>query len=570
MLLILLSWIIITFVFLALGNIVVSLWNRVSKEDKQYTFFDTFWLGLCATGVLVSVISLFCPINFYVLLGFLIFTCLYCVVKRKSITALFREFYNQLFGCSIWNKVAVLLIFVSVLFYSLAATQIYDMGLYHLQTMMWTEQYATVPGLGNIHGRLGFNSNFLLLTTLFSYHPDYYTPFFSLNGLCIFIFSIWLVTKIDAQNLVQSLVICITLVFVGLLFNYYASSTSTDTLVSLLIIYLLYSYVLDKENFESRYLAFWTISVFCLTLKLSSGVIAIIPLFIIFRLIRSKEYKKLFYLLLIAFVILLPWLLHFVILTGYLVYPLPSIDIFNFDWKMPIDVVINEKEEAYAWARVPQEGIAAKEVLQMSVKEWFPVWVKYQTKLYLLLYIFGFLSPLFLILSLKRLIRKPLYLLSWITAFTGFLFFVITAPEIRFGFGFVLTSIFVPFLIYAILRNKQPKQSLQRKAHAGISVVFLLALLLIVRYGFNQFTSTHNASVSWLSYILKPQSIDHMKHQTSPAFIEHNVNGIIIYTPDKRSTDQCFDQCLPCTPYLNQDLEMRGETFQSGFRIKSK
>lgn len=61
-----------------------------------------------------------------------------------------------------------------------------------------------------------------------------------------------------------------------------------------------------------------------------------------------------------------------------------------------------------------------------------------------------------------------------------------------------------------------------------------------------------------------------MKHQTSPAFIEHNVNGIIIYTPDKRSTDQCFDQCLPCTPYLNQDLEMRGETFQSGFRIKSK
>ena len=44
-----------------------------------------------------------------------------------------------------------------------------DTGLYHAQSIRWAEEYGTVPGLANLHLRLGYNSSAFPLTALFSF-----------------------------------------------------------------------------------------------------------------------------------------------------------------------------------------------------------------------------------------------------------------------------------------------------------------------------------------------------------------------------------------------------------------
>ena len=45
----------------------------------------------------------------------------------------------------------------------------YDTGLYHAQSIRWIEEYGVVPGLGNLHTRLAYNSASFCLSALYSF-----------------------------------------------------------------------------------------------------------------------------------------------------------------------------------------------------------------------------------------------------------------------------------------------------------------------------------------------------------------------------------------------------------------
>src|SRR5262249_3970511 len=47
----------------------------------------------------------------------------------------------------------------------------FDRGQYHIQAVRWNREYAIVPGLGNLHGRLAFNNAGLLYDALLSVGP---------------------------------------------------------------------------------------------------------------------------------------------------------------------------------------------------------------------------------------------------------------------------------------------------------------------------------------------------------------------------------------------------------------
>lgn len=67
--------------------------------------------------------------------------------------------------------------------------------------------------------------------------------------------------------------------------------------------------------------------------------------------------------------------------------------------------------------------------------------------------------------------------------------------------------------------------------------------------------------------IYKPQAYNFYKYSySSENIMQQKAVNVIIYSPI--NTDKCFDYCLPCTPYFKENLEMRGESLQSGFRIK--
>jgi len=558
MLLVLLAWGIISLIFLSLGNTLISLWNTLLKKTDRFSIFDTFWIGLCFTGTLLLVISLLFPINIYILALFAGYAILYFVFNYRKVRVYTSTIKSYFKANTLWGNIAFLSVFLVVLSFSLEAPMLGDYGLYHQQTMMWTEQYSVVPGLGNIHGRLGFNSSFFLLTTLFSYHPDTYPLFYPLNSLCLLVLSLWLISRIKKDtSFVHILgilgIFCCILIF----FKILIPSSATDFLPGFMVCYILLSCITSDKDIESRSLPLFIMSAFCITLKLSSFSILFVPIIIVILLFKSRDFKVIYFLVALGAVIFIPWCLRFVIQTGYLVYPFPSVDLFSFDWKIPINLVQEERDWVYSWSRIPKRPAA--EVLALPFTEWFSIWMKGQEPKTLAIFLLAIISPLFLYFTSSFAERRRIYTILGI-ALCGIIYCLTTAPDLRFAFGFVFVAAFVPFWSY----NRKHNMRINKYATKGILVLFYIFSTLCIWNGLKRAKYFHEGFV--FSPVFYQTNYCNNGIDSDPTGIkELIINNITIYIP---KSDQCFGQCLPCTPYPKEGLEMRGQTFQDGFRIR--
>lgn len=565
MLAILCSWIIITVVFLAFGEMLGFVWNKVVRKNTSFSFYDTFWLGLCAVGAISCIISLFLPVSIYVLISFVVISVIYWLINKKKLVSYLRQGQKGFSNLSKWNKAGILLVLSVILIYSLSIPykHLYDPFLYHLQSLMWTEQYSVVPGLGNLHGRLAFNSNYLLLSTLFSYHPDYYMPVFALSGLCLIVFSCWLIAKMDKlKSDISSIILYLALFIFIFIFRHNISTTSTDLLAGIFVLYIVLGLALRNSK-DHKMFVLCVMSVFCITLKLSAAPVLLIALFALIYFIRNKNFKPVYLLLVVGSVIIIPWCVRFIILSGYLVYPFPAIDLFSVDWKIPEAMVTAEKNAAYAWAKI--QNVDAETVLAMPFYEWIPRWASAQSLLTLCLFVLAFISPIVVLIRKNFFKKNTLLLIAWIVALCGVFFGFFTAPDIRFSLGFILSAICIPLLLTSFIINK-----FISLFYKGIRIVrsglILLGSLLLLSLGVRQLFHYKTADENLFTFVIKPQSVSDVEKAKNIRYDEIDLNGLTIYVPAKG--DQCFEQCLPCAPYFNDRLEMRGETLQDGFRMK--
>jgi hypothetical protein len=65
--------------------------------------------------------------------------------------------------------------------------------------------------------------------------------------------------------------------------------------------------------------------------------------------------------------------------------------LFSFDWKIPIDRVIQERNDIKGWAIMP--GPAYRQALNMPISQWFPIWFNQKLLTDKLLFIGSILSP---------------------------------------------------------------------------------------------------------------------------------------------------------------------------------
>lgn len=557
MLAIALSWILLFFVFIVFGDATTRIWNNLTKGQEDYSVFERILIGLCSVGVVLLFLSIFIPLNIWVLIAFITVSLLYSIRYREVLPSLFRTIKKRFRQYSLVQKIILLFIILVLLIFALGTSYSYDQGLYHLQTMQWTENYKTIFGLGNLHGRLAFNSSFLLLSTLFNYHPEEYFLFFSINSFCLLLFSLWLSDAIfTSKNLLQQAALSLVLLLMIFINGKAVSSSATDLLPNFIILFLLINWGINTEYFRGRNLILVLLPVFCVTLKLSSVAITLIPLYFIILLLVKKESKDAFFLVLLGTLIVTPWLIRFVILTGYLVYPFSSIDIFNFDWKVPVEMVKSEQVAAYAWARIPNEN--PNEVIKLGFLDWFPIWLKNTSySIYkVILYLLAILSPIIMLF-----IRRGRNFIPWGIAISGVIFGFITAPDFRFTFGFITSAGIIPFL--ATQRSFYSKKMLSPiLSYATIFGLLFLLNMAIDHLIFNR--DRYSPHSSYYSLIYKPQEANLLQEET--VFKEFPVAGTTFFVP--LNTNQCYDQQIPCTPYYNSNLELRGESLEEGFRMK--
>jgi len=528
------------------------LFQKITQIDLS--FADLILMGLVITNSLTAWLSLFLPINSSLLI-LLVVACAFILFRNKIYPGVILHFIKK-------NTVLSVIIagfFLIALIVSAGPPLNYDTGLYHLQMIKWIEKYPVVPGLGNLHGRLGFNSNILLVNALSSFEPVFGQEIFSLNLLLFAILTCYLISssfQVYKSTGISNILLfnLIALIFLIRLEN--LSSPSPDyiaTVVPLYIFIRVFNFPEDNEGFDFKpVIPLALIAVYMVTVKLST-----LPILLLFLLLLWKYRRAILPFLpkmaLACSVIILPWLIRNVILTGWLLYPFPHLNLFGFDWKIPIAKVIFEKESVTGWARI--RGIDPHVSAGMTY-QWIPKWWRYQSSTDRRFLFCSFLLP---VLGIIALIFKFVHLRFFkksvlITAYAGLLFWFIMAPDIRFGESFVLVCGF-SFLIYVPFSFES----------TGSNLKYILVLVVLLFYDafFNRVAlrTVARDQMEPFHSLLVPEKI---AIPANVRFVNRAIKGGMVLSPIY--SDQCFDQNIPCTPFYDSTLMQRGITLDHGFK----
>ncbi|ASV04955.1 hypothetical protein B2G47_01045 [Leptospira interrogans serovar Canicola] len=555
MLAILISAILSLYIFISFGILA----EKILKVKFQFT--DRILVGLSVTNTLVSLVSLFLPITILVLFIFLSFCFVFLYFERKNLKLL-------TFGL-IHKNIIVIITFpflLSALVFSLNPPFAYDSGLYHIQSIKWIQEYSVVPGLANLHGRFGFNPNIFTIFALTSLKEIFKQEIFSVNFVIysiLVLHSINRIYKILKQEGFTNSFLLHSIVLFLILEQFMSLSSPTPDLISIVLpLYILTNLPKNENGIHSKlnlenYFSSIILSVYTISVKLSTIPLCILILLLIIR--YKFDGKKLLIVISIIFLILLPWLIRNVILSGYLIYPFSAIDIFNFDWKVPLNAVVSEKLSIRGWARNPGEGY--KEAAQMKFWEWFPIWWNTISKLNRLFIVISFLSPIFIfIYSLFKKIKIDFQTFAILfTSWIGVIFWILLAPDIRFGKAFLGVSAISPLLYFNFKINFFPiKISKTSKQIILVFIFIIVSDFLINRRTYNRcknFIRENSAFFVRPKKIKIPQNLEFKKIQ---------MNDLEVFIPAEG--DRCYDYEIPCMPYKNYSLILRGKTLQSGFK----
>ncbi len=445
-----------------------------------------------------------------------------------------------------------------------------DTGLYHAQAIRWIETFPAVPGLGNLHSRLAYNSNWFPLQAGFSFAfldlRSFHLMGAVLTGLCLVFFTGGLQGLLRGDNRFSH---WMRLAFLPLTFYVLASeisSTGTDLPVTLLtwVILCMWVETLEKPsaNLDWRQILLISLPVLLVSIKLSAFPLLLITAWVL--LSRLRKVDGLRHLLVIAVFTLLmwaPWLARNVILSGYLAYPQTVLDVFNVPWKMPLKGVKEEAEWIISWARFPR--MDKDLVLAMPVTQWAPMWFDDLSKnrqiilLVLAAAPFGFgLTALAAFTLFKKHARdwfQPFSLTwpVWAVTYAGILFWFFSVPRYRFGNGVLMAGLVLVVLCGIGLFRNILKPLARFAPHAAAIITSLYLVFVLVT----------SADVKTLpSRLLLPAN--YVNLPTEPC----DFGNFSAFCATQYQ--QCGYNPFPCVPQSNPNVYMRGKTFGDGFEVR--
>jgi len=454
----------------------------------------------------------------------------------------------------------------------------YDSGLYHLQAIRWTNEYPLVPGLGNLHGRLAFNSSFFTYVAALNLHPLFGNGRSIANSFLIFLSIVTLFDLLFPFLIRPTLVLqspptqwatpvfCLPYIVYWALSSNGVSSPSPDLTSSLLqvIIFIIYvrliaRFLKDKTVLLCESLVLSFLAATAITVKLSN--LAFCGTIIVFAVlgILSTAQRRLNYavrFLLPPVVVLMVFCLRGILLSGAPLYP-STIGYIDAEWSVPIQKVINERNWVYSWARQPK--VPWEQVLGSWTwfKPWFQRVIGRTTDVVFPLAVFLVCGTLALVpcrLGRARLSRHLLLsAIITIPIVAGLVFWFLTAPSPRFAnASFMLLAVSAIVLLLSRVSGNLRK----RRIVAVICFLFIVGNLHLLHWGYS-----HRSTIKHIS-LIGPYRVKRV-----PLKEKVTRSGLRIYVPV--SGNQCWDAPLPCTPYFNEDLRLRdSHDMGRGFSVR--
>jgi hypothetical protein len=130
-------------------------------------YLSRFWVGYAPCIALLQLVHLVTPINALVTAAVL---CLCAVVSLSRAVEAWRRRAAHAEATPRWVWWAWLGAMLCIAFWlanrALSPQLDFDTGFYHLSAIRWLNEFPLVPGLANLHYRLGFNQSSFLLSAL--------------------------------------------------------------------------------------------------------------------------------------------------------------------------------------------------------------------------------------------------------------------------------------------------------------------------------------------------------------------------------------------------------------------
>lgn len=458
--------------------------------------------------------------------------------------------------------VLVLLVIVTILVLENATYRPtnYDTALYHAQAIHWIESYRVVPGLVNIHDRLAYNSSWLVLVASLSFAFLGLRSFHLTNS--IFLLAAMIYFGEGFQGLIQRQVtisntVKAVLFFLPVyLYTSDLSSPGTD-LPPVLLIWLVTALILEKVekhgmDFDHYSIAILILSVFAVTVKLSTLPLCGLALLMLIQQIWKKDWQRAPILAGTTIFLLLPWLIRNIILSGYLIFPIPQIDLFSFDWKYPLDATIQTRDGLLWFNRFPSN---TKEYVGMPTTQWLPLWFHQLAAGQKILLLVAVAAPIGLFANIFSEASRKLmngYMIALLVSYTGIFFWLFTAPIFRFGYAYLFASI--------VLAGAPAILKLAKLIKSGLPIVSLSLLIIAVLFQLGILATTAGLSTLPRRALLP---IDYYPSDVRPC----PIGNTTVYCAQK--LELCNYAAFPCIPKPRANVEMRGVSLQDGFRSSS-
>ena len=570
-----------------------------AREERYPRHIVVFWTGFSLLIAILQILQIFVSLGTDAALSLLGFSLSgYLFNGRCYLKNIFLLLSTGFSSANIIGKAkrmatpltllltgATIILIAYTVLYTVAASlerpvTLYDTGLYHWQTVTWLQNYHIVPGLANLHSRLGYNSSFLLFAALSAQGTwKLLSPHIAMGFLIAALLGQWIYIFYMSLKRRHFNPFLATLIAGVIFINYQfrsgvVNSLSTDLAMALLVLATLTLYffeLLDRSGAKidttpnrPAAIAIMATAATAVTIKLSAipgtFLFLIYILFLFFRT-RKGAMDRIRY---FAPFFVLPALLcagyfaRLVLISGWLFYPIPAGNL-HLPWSMSKGGVITQYRWILSWARMPMKNPAI--VLNNGFEFWFKPWFQ-NFKGSLEFHLLSFSIPLLVILSVAgsfwvrgRNIATRHYMLPIIYTIASILFWFKFAPAIRFGsvYFFLLAGITFSMGIHLILL-------LGKRIYLGrftylimVVIISLVAILYPMKRVESSIKNIQEIPKTYPDYpAVRKVVVDKCSRIKLSVLVPINGN-------------QCGAAPIPCTPYPHPLRLIKPGRLQSGF-----
>ena len=405
MLSVILSWIYIFLICILIGIGVLSLFG-----NRDFSLTGYLITGIIVITVYVEVYSIFMKIGLCAHLLLLLAALLSGYINRNIIRRLRRRYRSVI--CS-WEGFFYCCFVLLIAFFTSRGEFHTDTNIYHAATIRIYEEYGLVKGIGNLQLHFAYNSSYLAFASIFSLkwmigQSLHTATGFLETAMCLYALH-GLRDFIQRENHVTDMM------RVGILLYTLANVTrsmspATDYATMFFALFIITAWCenyLEGDSDITVYSLLSVAAVFTATLKFSSCLLSLLAIYPAVYLVKDKRWKEIIAYFLCGCMIICPFLIRNYFISGWLLYPFDSIDLFRTIWKIPKEYLLHDANQIKVWGRCLYD--VSK--IDMPVREWLPIWWEHQfrhEKMFLGAVVLSLVLQLMMLVARETLINSSI------------------------------------------------------------------------------------------------------------------------------------------------------------------